>query len=183
MTRSVQLHLDLVAYQPHREGFQVFRNGRAQRLAAFDVEAAGMLMYGRVCYEGMAAFWGPAAADPTSPMQAFAQRLTAMPKVVFSRTMREPTWANTTVAAGDVADEVARLKAQPGKELVLFGGAEMAGTFVRQGLVDEYRLLLVPTLYGGGTRLFQDGYDRTGLTLVEAKPLDTGSVRLTYRPA
>jgi dihydrofolate reductase len=140
-------------------------------------------MYGRVCYEGMAAFWGPAAADPGSPMHAFAQRLTALPKVVFSKTLREPTWANTTVAAGDVAEEVARLKTQGGKELVLFGGAEIAGTFMRLGLIDEYRLLLVPTLYGGGTRLFQDGRVRTGLKLVEAKTLDTGSVRLRYHPA
>ena len=82
---------------------------------------------------------------------------------------------------GDLADEVAKLKRQDGKDLVLFGGAAIACSLMMLGLIDEYRIMITPTILGGGTPLFRGGYGRAKLALIDSKTMDTGSVILTYR--
>lgn len=87
------------------------------------------------------------------------------------------------MVTGNIAEEVQALKQQPGKDLMMFGGAGIAATFMRLGLVDQYRLLLVPELFGAGNALFKGGYERRALKLIENRPLDTGAVIMTYEPA
>lgn len=142
-----------------------------------NIERAGLTLYGRVCYEGMAAYWTSPAASPEE-----AARLTALPKVVFSTTLKAAAWANTTIVREDIAGTVNRLKAEPGKDLMVFGGAGIANSLMRLGLVDEYRLLINNIVLGGGTPLFQGGYDRFGLDLIGVRPFDSGAVLLSYKP-
>jgi dihydrofolate reductase len=141
-------------------------------------------MYGRVCYEGMATFWPAAEADPQSPPELveFARKINSKPKIVFSKTLEKADWKNTRIVRENIGDEITKLKQEPGKDLVLFGGADIAATFMQLGLIDEYRLLVTPIVLGGGTPLFKDGIDRFNLKLIEAKTLDTGALILRYAP-
>jgi dihydrofolate reductase len=91
--------------------------------------------------------------------------------------------ANTRIIRDNIAEEITKLKQEPGKDLVLFGGADIANTFMRLGLIDEYRLLVTPNVLGGGTPLFKSGRDRFNLKLLDTKTMDTGAVILRYEPA
>jgi len=135
-----------------------------------------MMVYGRACYEGMVDFWTSPAAPPEE-----AARLAAIEKIVLSRTLDRADWGRARIMRGDIAGEFARLKQMPGKDMAVIGGGRAATSLLALGLIDEMRLLVTPMLFGGGTRLFEGGYPRTGLTLEGAEPLDNGSVLLTYR--
>ena len=143
-----------------------------------NIDGGGVFVYGRVTYEGMVAYWTSPAADPKE-----AARLASMRKVVFSRTLQTANWGDVTIARGDIPGEVARLKRETDKEITVLGSANLANGFIKAGLVDEYRLLVNPIVLGAGTPLFQGGYNRFSLKLVEARPFDSGSVLLTYARA
>ena len=140
-----------------------------------NIGRASTMLYGRTAYEGMASYWTSAAADG-----AEAAILADMDKIVFSTTLKEANWGRVRIVRDDIAGEMARLKAEPGKDLVLLGGAGIANAFLRAGLVDELSLLVSPLLQGGGKRLFEEGRPRTDLTLRCATPFDSGAVLLTY---
>ena len=117
----------------------------------------GAFLDGRVTYELMAGFWPTADADPSStgPMVEFAAIWRDMPKFVFSRTMEGAGW-NTTVVRHVVPEEIRALKARPGGDMVL-GGADLAASFMRHDLIDEYRLYVHPVVIGRGKPLFPPG--------------------------
>jgi dihydrofolate reductase len=150
-----------------------------------NVDNADIMMYGRTCYEGMAAYWPAAEADPdaTEDWVEYARQINNKPKIVFSKTLQKADWTNTRIVRENIAEEIAKLKQEPGKDLVLFGGADIANTFMKLGLVDEYRLLVTPIVLGGGTPLFKNGLDRFNLKLLDTKTMDTGAVILRYEPA
>ncbi len=136
---------------------------------------AGAVLYGRRCYEGMAAYWTSPAADPK-----IAGRLAGLPKYVASSTLRETAWSNSTIIDGDLSDAIRQLKAEPGGDIVAFGGAGLAASLLERGLVDELRLMVTPALFGGGKRMFSGGYDQAELRLLDARTMDTGAVILHY---
>jgi dihydrofolate reductase len=138
--------------------------------------SAGTLLFGRVTYEGMAAYW-PAAEGP------IADFMNSVPKVVFSTTLERPDWTNTRVVNENVPDEVRALKQQPGGDIFVFGSAGLAATLIEHDLVDEYRFGINPILLGTGTPFFKGGARPRNLTLTEAQPLGSGLVILHYRPA
>lgn len=113
------------------------------------IRQAGTHIMGRVTYEQMASVW-PTSSDP------YAAPMNAIPKVVFSRSLKSAEWAGTTIADGDLAEEIAALRRQPGGEIVAWGGARFAQSLVRAQLVDEYALIIRPLAYGGGKPLFHD---------------------------
>jgi len=141
----------------------------------------GAFIDGRVTYELMARFWPAADSDPAaSPATVeFARIWREMPKLVYSRTLREAGW-NTTVVREVVREEVLALKAAPGGDLVL-GGADLSNAFLRLGLVDEFQLYIHPAVIGSGKRLFPSPGATLDLHLVEARPFDNGVVLLRYR--
>jgi len=140
----------------------------------FDADA---LLLGRVTYEGFAAAW-PSMTDE----EGFADRMNSLPKFVASTTLKDPGWQNSSVIEGDVAAEVARLKQEPGQDLLVAGSRELVQTLAQHDLVDEYRLLVYPIVLGSGKRLFGDG-THTPLSLRETKSLGSGVVLLSYEPA
>ena len=146
--------------------------------------ALDTFLYGRRVYQLMANFWPTADADPSSTEQTveFARIWKRMPKIVFSKTLDHAEW-NTRVVSENIAEEITRLKGQPGKDMALFGGADIAATFMRLGLIDEYRLFVHPVVLGGGKRLFGRLDGRTNVQLVEARTFDPGVVLLRYRQA
>jgi dihydrofolate reductase len=146
--------------------------------------AMSAFLDGRVTYELMAGFWPTADSDPESspPMVEFARIWRDMPKVVFSRTLERADW-NATVVRDVVPDEIRRLKEQPGGDMAV-GGADLADTFRRHDLIDEYRLYVHPVLLGRGTPLFRPADAPAALSLLETRTFGNGVVLLRYeRPA
>jgi dihydrofolate reductase len=141
-----------------------------------EVREAGSLLIGRVTYESFAGAW------PTYTGE-FADRMNTMPKHVVSATLRDPEWTNTSVIAGDVVAEIARLKAGDGGPILVAGSITLAHTLIEHGLVDEYRLLVFPVILGSGRRLFPETPHKTVLRLTGTRAFDAGQVEYTYRPA
>jgi dihydrofolate reductase len=133
-------------------------------------------LMGRNTYEEMAEFW-PVSDD------AYAAPMNEIPKVVFSRTLERTEWADSRIASGDLAEEVAALKREPGKEMLAWGGAAFAQSLSRLGLVDEYRIILQPVALGEGLPLFKDLTAPLRLELVDAQTYPTGAALHVYRPA
>ncbi|MFD8543780.1 dihydrofolate reductase family protein [Streptomyces sp. NPDC059649] len=140
----------------------------------------GGLLSGRVTHELMAGYWPTADADPDArgPMAEFAGIWREMPKFVFSRTLERADW-NTTIVREVTVEGIRELTARPGGDLAL-GGAHLAASFLRLGLVDEYRLYLHPVLIGRGTPLFPDADTRTRLRLLDTHAFGNGVVLLHY---
>jgi dihydrofolate reductase len=141
----------------------------------------GAFLDGRVTYELMAGFWPAADRDPSStpPMVEFARIWREMPKIVYSRTLERADW-NTTVVRDVVPEEVMALKAQPGGDMAL-GGADLAATFIRHDLVDEFRLYVHPVVLGRGRPLFRPSDVPIALRLAESRVFGTGVVMLHYQ--
>lgn len=134
------------------------------------------LLLGRVTYEGFAKAW-PTMLDE----QGFGARMNSLPKFVASRTLDKMEW-NANPIKGDIVEEVNKLKAQDGMNLLVYGSGQFVDTLLENNLVDEVRLLVYPVVLGKGQRLFKDGRNTT-LTLAEAKPLGPEVVALIYRSA
>jgi dihydrofolate reductase len=134
---------------------------------------------GRVTYELMAGFWPTADSDPSStpPMVEFAKIWRDMPKIVFSKTLDRADW-NTTVVREFSVDRIKAIKEQPGGDMAL-GGADLAATFMRHDLIDEYRLYVHPVVIGDGKRLFPPGIG-FALRLLETRTFGNGVVLLRY---
>ncbi|OEJ23732.1 deaminase [Streptomyces agglomeratus] len=145
-----------------------------------ELAAKGAFLSGRVTHELMAGFWPTADADPASPrpVAEFARIWRDMPKFVFSRTLERADW-NTTVVRDVVVDEIMALKARPGADMVL-SGADLAASFRRHGLIDEYRLYIHPVLIGRGKPLFTASDAKTDLRLVENRAFGNGVLLAHY---
>jgi dihydrofolate reductase len=140
----------------------------------------GTSLYGRRMYELMADYWPTADADPSVPeyMAEFARIWRDMPKVVFSTTLEKVDW-NSRLVRDNIAEEVMKLKAQPGQDMDV-GGPTLASTFMRLGLIDEYRLVLHPVVLGGGTPFFPALDNTINVRLVETRTFNSGVVYLRY---
>jgi dihydrofolate reductase len=143
--------------------------------------AMGAFLSGRVTYELMAEFWPTADQDPSSsePMVEFARIWRDTPKIVYSRTLERAGW-NTTIVREVVPSEVQQLKERTGGDLAL-GGADLAAAFLRQDLVDEYRIYVHPVRIGRGKPLFAPSDATVQLQLAESRAFGNGVVLLHYR--
>jgi dihydrofolate reductase len=145
-------------------------SGYARKLL-FDADA---LLLGRRTYEGFAQAWPPRKGDE------FSDRINEMPKYVASRSQPEMKW-NATIIKGDVAEEVARLKEEPGQSILKYGTGELDRALMEHNLVDEFHFWIFPVAVGAGQRLF-DGIDTTHLKLVDTTRFDSGIVVAVYAP-
>lgn len=144
------------------------------------LESIGGMVFGRVAFEQLAAFW-PNAGPQMSAIQV--QRMHELPKYVLSSTLRHTDWHNSHPLGDDPAAAIGRLKQQDGGDLALFAGARAATSALELGVIDELRLLVHPTLLGGGTRLFDGRYAGSELRLTGADRFRSGAVLLTYEIA
>jgi dihydrofolate reductase len=153
-----------------------------------ELTASDALLLGRVTYEGFAAAWPSMMEQYRGPRRAalgeYAEMMNGYPKYVVSTTLEESLgWNNSTLIKGNVAEEVTRLKQQPGKDILVFGSGALVNTLMQHGLIDEYRLMVFPVVVGSGKRLFGDGIETTVLSLVEATTFGSGVAVLSYSPA
>ncbi len=151
-------------------------------LAAFSIEwiqQADSFLLGRKSYEILGAYW-PHVSDPADVL---ARQLNTLPKYIVSNTLTNPSWGPATVVTGDLAVEIARIKADGDGELQVHGSRRLARSLIDLGLVDEYRLWVFPVLLGVGERLFGDGLAPGGLRLIASRTSTSGVVVHTYQPA
>lgn len=136
------------------------------------------LLFGRVTYQMMAAYWPTATED--DPVTA--KSMNSLPKIVFSRTLDKADWNNTRLVKGDIAEEISRLKQLPGKDMAIFGSSDLAVAIAEAGLLDEYRLLVNPVVLGAGKSMFKGVKTKLDLKLLSTQELGSGVVILTYEP-
>jgi dihydrofolate reductase len=133
-------------------------------------------LMGRVTYEGFSQAW-PSQTDE----QGYADRMNTMPKYVVSTTLENPIWTNTHVIKTNVIEEIRKLKAQDGQDILVFGSDTLVQTLIQNDLVDRYNLLVYPVVVGKGKHLFLDG-SSVALKLVETKSYKSGVIGLIYEP-
>src|SRR5215210_8546412 len=173
------LSLDGVMESPERWAFQ-FHNDEVAEANASGMAAADAMLLGRVTYQEFASFW----PYQNSAEQPFTDYLNNTPKYVVSTTLQEPLqWQNSTLIKGNLAEEIAKLKRQPGKDITILGSGTLVRSLLADDLLDELRLMVHPIVLSSGMRLFEEGGDQKALELVDAKTFSIGVLYLTYRPA
>jgi dihydrofolate reductase len=131
-------------------------------------------LYGRVSYEAMLKYWPSATGE-------FADTMNRMPKIIFSRTLDKVGW-NAKLIKDNIAEEIQKTKQQPGKDLALFAGADVASSFIKLGLIDEFRLIVNPVVLGSGKPLFKNIKSKLKLKLIKSKSFNCGNIILFYVP-
>jgi dihydrofolate reductase len=132
-------------------------------------------VFGRITYEGTAAYWKTAKGE-------IAELMNKIPKLVFSRTLNSVEWNNSDLIKGNASTEISKFKAQSDGDMYVFGSGNLSEAFINDNLFDEYRIGVAPIIAGSGRPLFQKGIAPRPLTLVSSQPLSTGGLVLTFRP-
>jgi dihydrofolate reductase len=173
---STYVTLDGFIDEPGRWSFP-FWSEEAAQFKARELVASDALLLGRITYQGFAAAW------PTMEGTGdFGEKMNSMPKYVASRTLATVTW-NATIIRGEVADEVRRLKAEDGDDLLIGGSGQLIDYLTAQDLIDEYRLMVHPIVLGNGEKRLFAGAPRRTLRLVETVAFPSGVALNTYHPA
>jgi dihydrofolate reductase len=162
---------------PEKWHFPYFNGEMGEEIGAAMAAADAMLL-GRVTYEEWAAFWPTQSSDAE-----IAGYMNNIRKFVVSTTLYTVEWQNSTLIKGNVAEEITKLKQQPGKDISISGSGILVQSLLGDDLIDELRLMVHPIVVGSGKRLFEDGGDQKALELVDSKTFGTGVVYLTYQPA
>lgn len=139
------------------------------------------LLFGRITYELMASYWPTPAAKTDDTI--VAEKMNATAKIVFSKTLEKAEWENTLLIKENFAEEISKLKRQPGKDLIIFGSSDLAVTFIEHGLIDEYRIMINPVVLGKGKSLFTGIRGTLELKFLKTRPFKSGNVLLYYESA
>ncbi len=148
------------------------------------VSEADTLLMGRVTYQSFAGSWPYVPDNPNASEgeKIYARKLNAMRKIVFSRTLESVEWNNSTLRKEIVPEEIAQLKQEPGRDMLIYGSASIVQALTNHGLIDEYQVLVHPVILGGGKPLFQNIQQQVKLKLVNNKTHPSGVVVLYYQP-
>jgi dihydrofolate reductase len=145
-----------------------------------NAQGDGELLFGRITYEMMAGWWPTPEAMKTNP--AVAEGMNRMRKMVFSRTLKEASWSNTTLLRGDPVTELRRIKREPGLDIAILGSGSIVSQLAQEGLIDEYQLVVNPVVLGEGRTMFDGVARRLGLKLTQSRTFGNGKVFLRYAP-
>jgi dihydrofolate reductase len=171
------MSLDGVVESPEQWQFPYFNDEMGQALGS-SMAASDTLLLGRRTYQEFAAVWPGRGSD--DPVGAYMNNT---PKLVASTTLDSTDWHNSTVLDGDLAEQIGKLKQQPGKNITVTGSITLVRSLLHDGLLDELALMVCPIVVGHGQRLFDDWSDQLPLNLQDAKTFSTGVLSLTYTPA
>jgi dihydrofolate reductase len=147
------------------------------------MDSIDTILLGRVTYRMFAEYWPEATSGDD---KQFAEKLNAIPKVVFSKTLERAPWGkwpDAKIVRTSAAEEVAKLKQGSGKDMVIWGSISLAQSLMAEGLIDEYQLIVCPVVLGSGKPLFRDKLDSIDLRLLKTKSFDRGTVLLAYSAA
>jgi dihydrofolate reductase len=155
--------------------FAIDRGAEGDKFKLDELFEAEAQLLGRRTYEGFAAAW-PKMEDEAG----FAEKMNGMPKYVFSSTLEQAEWENSTVLSGDFAEEIGKLKQEVEGVILVAGSAQLVQGLVEHDLVDELRLMVFPVVLGSGKRLFGETAEKTPLKLTDSKTVGDGIAILTY---
>src|SRR6266581_3639361 len=141
---------------------------------ADNAKGGGVLVFGRITYELMTAYWPTPSAMKNDPV--VAERMNDLPKVVFSRTLDKPSWNNTRLVKGDMIAEIRRMKSEPGQDLVIFGSGTIVSQLAQQSLIDEYQIVVIPVVLGRGRTMFEGIKDKVNLKRTKTRTFRNGNV-------
>jgi len=182
---QVQLSVDGFVAGPNGEMDWMTWNHDDKILEFINVltDSSDTILLGRKMTDGFVGYWENVVNNqPESREFSFAKKMVDTPKVVFTKTLDKSTWNNTTLAKGNLADEIANLKKKNGKDLIVYGGAGFISSLIREGLIDEYHLFINPTAIGKGLAIFSSLTDKPKLNVTNCKAYDCGIVVITYTP-
>jgi dihydrofolate reductase len=146
--------------------------------AIAQLDETDTLLFGRVTYQGMASWWPTQIAMENDPV--VAGKMNNIPKVVFSRTLDKAEWSNSRLIKENIAEEVTKLKQQPGKDMAIFGSSNLTVSLIDMGLVDELRIMVNPVVLSSGKALFSGIDHRLPLKLAKTRTFKSGNVLLYY---
>jgi dihydrofolate reductase len=132
------------------------------------------IILGRKLAQGFIPYWA------SHPEEEGADKFNSTKKVVFTKTLDKPEWEDTTLAKGDLVDEITKLKKQEGQDMIAYGGATFVSSLIKHRLIDEFHLFINPTAIGSGMTIFKELENRQNFTLVKATAFDCGIVVLKY---
>ncbi|WXG42347.1 MAG: dihydrofolate reductase family protein [Candidatus Freyarchaeum deiterrae] len=143
------------------------------------------ILFGRVTYQLFESYWPAAATNPSTSKSdlEIAHQINNKTKIVFSKTLEKVEWKNAKLVKEVIPEEIAKMKQQPGKDMVIYGSGSIVSTFTQLGLIDEYLIIVNPVILGDGKPLFKDVKDRINLKLLKTKTFNSGNVLLVYKPA
>ena len=178
----MHISLDGFAAGPNGELDWISYDKELEKYAEEVVSTVGSPLYGRVTYHMMESYWPTVLNDPSATKHDMdhARWLEDVEKIVFSRTLEKVEWHNTRLIKDNIAEEVSKLKQEPGNDLVIFGSPGLARNLMQLGLIDEYRLTVNPIVLGRGILLFKDIKGQVNLKLLETRTLNSGVVALHY---
>ncbi len=152
---------------------EIVWDAEMERFCLEQLNSTDYLLFGRITYEGMAAYWKTEQGE-------IADFMNKLPKVVCSRTLNSVDWNNSILIKENIADEITRLKANSNKDIYVFGSANLSETLIKENLFDEYRICVAPVVAGKGRYLFSKGLPEQKLSLISSQSFRTGGVILKY---
>jgi dihydrofolate reductase len=150
------------------------------KLAINQLNEMDLLLFGRVTYQLMASYWPTQSAKQDDPN--VADKMNNLPKIVVSKTLDNAEWNNSRVVKENIAEEISKLKQQPGKDIAIFGSSNLAVSLIRMNLIDEVRVIVNPVVLGSGRRLFEGIDEKLNLKLLRIQRFSSGNVLLCYQP-
>jgi len=144
------------------------------------IDSSNTLLLGRKTAEGIIPFWEKTAKE--NPSHPFAKKIADISKVVFTKTLEKSIWNNTTLAKGNLAEEIARLKKEKGKDILVFGGAGFVSSLIKEQLIDEYHLIINPTAMSKGMTIFNSLDRIQKFTPTQSKLYPGGKTVLSFTP-
>jgi len=139
-----------------------------------------LLLFGRVTYDLMAGYWTSVSAETDDPV--VANKMNTLPKIVFSRTMQRAEWENTRLIHTEIKEEISKIKNQPGKDIFVFGSADLVSSLMELDLIDEFRMMINPVVIGQGKPLFVNIKKNMNFNLIKTRVFNSGNVLLYYVP-
>lgn len=147
-----------------------------------NTEGVDRIILGRNTASGFIPHWASVAANPEDPDHDLGKRLTHIPKIVFSNTLAKSDWSNAEIATGETIREIHKLKKKTGKDMLVYGGTSFVSFLVKEGLIDQYYLLVNPVAIGNGISIFKELRNNLDLKLLESQRFACGTVLLIYEP-
>jgi dihydrofolate reductase len=161
--------------------FQSWNEEMAQSLTQ-QLNKADTILLGRITYKAMAAYWPTSTCDPFFPREdiAFAEMMNGYSKIVFSKTLKKTHWNNSRLIKGNIEYEIAQLKHQQGKDIIIYGSNQLVSALVEFGLIDECQVWIHPVILGNGKPLFKNLHEKLDMKLLKIKTFRSGVVMLNY---
>ncbi len=179
---QVQMSIDSCIAWPNNEMDWMARYGD-EKLREYENrihEPVDTILLGRNMTGEFISYWSNVMGKPDDPEYPFAKKMRETPKVVFTKTLNKSEWINTELATGDLNDEINRLKNRDGGDIIVYGGASLDSSLIKEKLIDEFYLFVNPVAIGNGKTIFKDLSEIQKLTLIESIAFDSGIVLLHY---